>query len=384
MKSVFTISTIILFVMTGCGKSNQSDNIITVDVTANYPEKELILEDFLDVEYISMETTDEFISQCYLRDVGKEIILVTNRINDGNIFIFDRKTGKGIRKINRMGQGGEEYAYITWITLDEENGELFVNSPGNKILVYDLNGNFKRSINYPEGASFMNMFNYDKDNLICYDYSEYYNVGENRGKSYHVLISKQDGSVTREFFIPFNTIISPIMRTGDAIVAAASADQIIPYNGNWVLTDTSSDSLYTLQDNKISPFIIRTPSIGVMDTKVFLSISLITDRYYFMRTLKNEYDFEKDRGFPTNSLMYDKKENNIFKYKVYTNDYTEKKTIGLEARPINGEIAAWHILEADRLVDDFKNGLLKGKLKEIASKLDEESNPVIRLVKHRK
>jgi hypothetical protein len=36
------------------------------------------------------------------------------------------------------------------------------------------------------------------------------------------------------------------------------------------------------------------------------------------------------------------------------------------------------------LVEAYKNDELKGRLKEIAAKLNEESNPVIMLVKHRK
>ena len=67
---------------------------------------------------------------------------MTNRNNDGDIFIFDRKTGKGVRKINRQGPGAEEYTRINEIILDESNGEIFVKSPGNKILVYDLYGKF--------------------------------------------------------------------------------------------------------------------------------------------------------------------------------------------------------------------------------------------------
>ena len=37
--------------------------------------------------------------------LGKRFVLVTNLLNDGNIFVFDRKTGKAVRKINRKGQG---------------------------------------------------------------------------------------------------------------------------------------------------------------------------------------------------------------------------------------------------------------------------------------
>lgn len=59
---------------------------------------------------LQLETTDEFLTQGSVQDVGKEYLLVKNRNNDGDIFIFDRQTGKGVRKINRQGQGAEEYA----------------------------------------------------------------------------------------------------------------------------------------------------------------------------------------------------------------------------------------------------------------------------------
>lgn len=57
MKWIITISAILLFTLAGCGKDKQSTNeLITVDVTKNYPEKELTLQDFMDVEYIPLET----------------------------------------------------------------------------------------------------------------------------------------------------------------------------------------------------------------------------------------------------------------------------------------------------------------------------------------
>jgi hypothetical protein len=126
MKRAITILATILSLTTGCGGNKQStDDVITVDVNANYPKKELILQDFMDVEYIALETTDEFVCQGAVLAIGKEIILVKNYVKDGNIFIFDRK-GKGIKKINRKGQGGEEYTTVSNIVLDEDAGEMFV------------------------------------------------------------------------------------------------------------------------------------------------------------------------------------------------------------------------------------------------------------------
>jgi hypothetical protein len=52
-------------------------------------------------------------------------------------------------------------------------------------------------------------------------------------------------------------------------------------------------------------------------------------------------------------------------------------------RPVNHEIESWQPLEAHRLVEDYEKGELKGKLKEIAATLNEESNPVIMLIKHK-
>lgn len=114
MKKLTFIEVIILFVMTGCGVGNSStDDFITVDVNESYSsKKELILQDFMDVEYIPLETNDEFINQGCVQAVGDKYIIVTNYRKDGDIFVYDR-SGKAIRKINRKGQGGGRI-YIFW------------------------------------------------------------------------------------------------------------------------------------------------------------------------------------------------------------------------------------------------------------------------------
>ena len=395
MKKTIAFLAIILFVTAGCGRGKRSstvirsaDNLITVDVTASYPEKELILQDFMDVEYIPLETNDDFLTQGVVLAVGKEIILVKNWINDGDIFIFDRKTGKGLRKINRKGQGGEEYLYITGVVLDENNNEIFVNSSSTKkILVYDLYGKFKRSYNHAKDTQYSDiLFNYDTDHLICYDMSGYYKDGEDRGnQSYHAIISKQDGSITQEISIPFKKIKAPAVRTGDATAVTLAVLPIIPYRGNWILVETSCDTVYNYvpNDNTSHPFIVRTPSIHSMDPEIFLTLGTLTNRYYFIKTIKKIFDSATGREFPMSGLMYDKQENALFNFSVYNGDYTEKKGVDMTTRPLDHEIAAGHILEAYRLVDDYEKGLLKGRLKEIAAELDEESNPVIMLVKYK-
>jgi hypothetical protein len=387
MKKLILIEVIILFVMTGCGGGIQStDDFITVDVTKNYSiKKELILQDFTDVEYIALETNDNFVNQGFVQAIGKEIILVTNYNNDGDIFVYDR-TGKAIRKINRKGQGGEEYISYRGVTLDDENNEMFINDYyARKIQAYDLEGNFKRSLKQKEGGGtryYWGILNYDKDNLICYD--------ELNEEIPFLLVSKQDGSITKEIKTPFKEkkIFIQLLRTEEGTRAAGpdNYSRITPFNGNWILLEPSSDTIYTLMpDYSLRPFIVRTPPVHSMNPEIILTLKLLSDRYFFMESIKNVYDFNKEAGFPKTYFMYDTQEKDFFSYVTYNGDYSYKKEVYMVAlTPINHEGESWCSINAFELRKDYEKGKLKGKLKEIAATLDDDSNPVIMVVKDKK
>lgn len=386
MKNEITTLAIILFIAAGLVGCNQSDtnHLITVDVTKSYPEKELILQDFMDVEYIPLETNDEFVTQGVVMAIGNKYLLVKNRSNDGDIFVFDRNTGKALRKINKMGKGPEEYNHITDIVLEEEKNEIFINSmTTKKILVYDLFGNFKRSFKHTEDARYINVCNYDKENLICYNELVYYKDGENRGsESFNTIISKQDGSITRNIYLPFDVIKAPLVKDGDRTVSTAVLP-IIPYHDTWLLVETSSDTVYNYvpKKNKLIPFLVKAPTTN---PEIFLTMGTLTDRYYFMQTIKAVFDFSKGRGFPITGLMYDRQENAVFAPTVINGDYVKRKTVDMTSHPVNSEIATFQNIEAYQLSKAYKNGELKGKLKEIAAELNDESNPVIMVMKNKK
>ena len=68
MKKRTAIGAVVLSVLAGigivgCQQSEISESLVTIDVKADYPEKELTLQDFMEVEYIPLETNDEFITQ---------------------------------------------------------------------------------------------------------------------------------------------------------------------------------------------------------------------------------------------------------------------------------------------------------------------------------
>ena len=389
-----TISTWVITLLSiatcgGCIQTNtQEDELITVDVTASYPKKELILQDFMDVEYIPLESSNEFVTMGWLHAIGKDIMVIRNRNRntDGDIFIFDRN-GKALRKINRLGQGNEEYQFLLAITLDEENNEIFVNDHWmRKIFVYDLFGKFKRSFEHKQGWYGMDIYNFDRNNLICCTNGLDSN---DENLNTYVIISKQNGSITKEIEIPYDKKVSSLVYSADSShVMPIRNRTLIPHRGNsLMLMENSSDTIYKLSsDYSMTPLIVRTPLIGSMSPGIFLYPAVLTDQYCFMQTVKAEWNWQANTGHKRTDLMYDKQEKAIFEYVIYNADYDNEQPVCLTSEiPFgNNEIAVVLKLEAVELVEAYKKGQLKGKLKEIAATLDEESNPVLMLVKYKK
>jgi len=373
--------------------SMDNDDFITVNVTKSYStRKTLILQDFMDVEYIALETNDEFLHQGNVLDIGEKYILVRNQVSDGNIFIYDRH-GKALRKINRKGEGPEEYNDYRFAVLDEISEEIFIDdNMKSKCFVYDLYGKFKRSFAYDKASEtalhgvkrYIDMFNFDKDYLICFD--------EFNKETPFVLISKQDGRIAKEIKLPFKEklILQNFIEVEPGIgrmVMLSPHFSVIPHKGNYILCEVSSDTVYTFSpDYSMRPFIARTPPVQSIDPALFLFVRLISNRYIFLETTKNEFNWNTGTGFAKDYFMYDRQEKNAFGYIVYNGDYATQEIYMSRLTPVNhAEIAYQQKIEAYRLVDDYQNGRLKdGKLKEIASQLDAEDNPVIMLVKHKK
>lgn len=397
MKRVDVILAIFLIIATGCGgnkKSNSSNNntstvatqdtFITVDVSKKYPLKELILQDIMDVEYIPLESTDEFLCQGVVQAIGKEIILVKNVINDGDIFIFDRN-GKSLRKFNRKGQGSEEYIFNLSVFLDEDKGEIYVDEVIRNVLVYDLYGNFLRNI-HRDNVKWINAGNYNSDFLIARE-SPSAQKGKDTDNQLFVLISKQNGNIVKDFRIYFEKKIEwGITNHAGNTGAAPRPYPIIPYHDGWLLMEPSSDTIFRIsQDYSLSPFMARTPSIQSMKPAVFLLPCIFTDRYHFMETITMEANLLRNEGFPKTQLVYDKKENSLFEYTMLNNDFPEKGPVNFTMQETtNSEIAFWQKMEPHELIEAYAKGQLKGKLKDIAAELQEDSNPVIMLVKYRK
>ncbi|MDL2244774.1 6-bladed beta-propeller, partial [Parabacteroides sp. OttesenSCG-928-J18] len=241
-------------------------------------------------------------------------------------------------------------------------------------VVYNLDGAFKRNIKTDEGIRYENIYSFDREHLIG-------DVGDN-GKATEKtfrIITKENGSLAKEIKIPFEQKKSTI--TTDANGKLQSLyyyAPLLPYHDSWILTEASSDTIFCLRpDFSVNPFIVNTPSVqSSVFANLFLFSKIQTDRYYFMEKVSN-----KEKIIKTD-LLYDTKEKAIYEYTLFNDDYSNKQQVTMaNSGCSNAKIVFWQKMEAHSLVESFQKGELKGKLKTIAANLDNESNPVIMLVK---
>ena len=379
----------------GDGKQKDSDGLIRVDVSKSYPKKELILQDLFDIEYVPLETTDEMLTEGHIQYIGDNYMIFKNLGRmAGEIFIFDRQ-GKAVRKINRLGQSGEEYLNILGIDYDEQADELFVNSHySDKVFVYDSEGNYKRSFDYLDGILYNPIKILDTERLIAYDdYSEYDKVPVKR--DCYLILSREDGRLLEKIHIPYEEkkdmdIVQKNLNGKQTRSWRIRNTLMLPLQDDWLLNEPSADTIYTYSFAQgLKPLIVRTPPVNEMDPEVYLFPTIFTDRYVFMQAVERSFNFGVDKDVPRTNLIYDKTEQTAYEGEVINRDF--------EGMPVNlwfahrvimefndDEIAFATRLEAPDLVEALNDGKLRGPLKEIASSLDEEDNPVLMIAKYKK
>lgn len=380
-KTGIIACSILLASLMGCGNKEQAAPWTNIDLSGSIPKEKRILQDLFEIEYVALETTDSFLTRGFIEAVSPHL-LITYDYGEGCLSLFDRATGKGIRQIKRQGQGPEEFTSPSNVIIDEKREELFISDYSlRKILIYDMKGNFKRSFKTVDENYYTELLDYDDGHLLAYKSP----AGPHDESSCHLLISKQDGSLTKEIRFPIDQVETPIFTHGK-LTSTPFFYLTAPYGERWALTVTSSDTIYSFDaDGNASPLIVRSPSIHGMDPQVFLYPTILTDRYYFLRAQKKEFDLETMKGFPTQMLLYDTQEKKLVEYTLINADMEDGPSINFYSiRPLGCDALGALTLQAPDLVEAREAGKLKGKLQSITERLDEESNPVIVLLEEKR
>jgi hypothetical protein len=399
---MITKNTLIYCLLTGClllllitCKQSKEQNIVTVDVTKQYMQKDAIpIQDIAEVEYIPLETNERFLCNEEAGGfafIGNEVIIYYNFYNDESILIFD-KTGKAMTKINKKGQSGEEYISLRQVVYDSEPDELYILTPTD-IVVYDLSGNYKRRFSqvvtnaqiaigdetYDFPYLYDGIYNFNKDYLLCFrdNATCYVNIPS------FFVVSKHSGEKIEDISIPCEKCIEKYVGSPEEGTVQGIYSNVRPAvktGGYTILNESSSDTIYKLTpDLSLIPIMARKPAIQNMKIPVFLNINMETDRYYFMTSVK------KEEKLPYTPLIYDKQTGEIAEQNFYNTDDLSKKKIVVGAAANEEFVAiddkrAYLSIPAFRLKEAYDNGTLTGRLKEIASKLKEDDNLVLMLI----
>lgn len=346
--------------------------LCTFDVTKSYPEKEISVQSIAEVEYIPLETRgDMLMRRKDTRYLDENEIIATN----GQDVMFFNRDGSALYSFNRKGGSGEEYSNIFDLVYDKKNEEIFIlDYMLKRIRVYSKKGVFKRTFNVksPKGKHVEGLLSWDDNSLLCFSPEEPI-----------MFVSKKDGHVSKTLRTSSGKTIEMKIRKEDGFIVIVCFKFYGRALDGYMLTDISSDSTFILvPNNELKLFSIRKPSVHKMEVPVVFIPCLETSNYYFASTVKKEYDFANNIGYPYEYLMYDKKENKIYTPKLYNSDYTNKEYFDIDEYFTILAPGQFLIgLRADKLIEDYQNNKLKGNLKEIASKLKEDDNPVLMLMK---
>lgn len=361
----------------------QNANFWELDVAKDYPEKTINLEEIADVRYVPLETTDHSLIQGIHKMATSKDKIVICDIVQNIIFIFD-KDGHYISSINKKGAGPQEYSSIQNFAVDFQKEEIYICDYPLKyrILTYSFDGEFIRESKLDQKIWPSILYNYDENHLIAYD--NYNMESENANKQPYSLINKENGQVSPLPLIIENRKSNRVMTSdGDKFMSfSIDIDPMIKTDDGVVISDFALDTIYKYTDHKLIPIGVR-KNIGQKDLSAFCAYS---SNYALLNIVKMDVD-EKNIGdaprkMDSELFLLDWKSSSISAVTIKMSDMIRRNEIRWDSYSKDlHESGVAHSFRASVLIKRLKEQRLNGKLKEIASTLNEDDNPVLMLAK---
>ena len=368
-----------------CTSQPQSTTgIPVVDFEKEYPQKDLLVSENADVEYVRLETTDEVLldglAGLYLSVTDR--FIVTNNSKEGRIFVFNRQ-GKHLYNFMRKGNSGEEFMYAKKVRVDDKAEEIFVLDARNKVLVYTLDGKFKRVLDLPKDIRADDLWNYDDEWLLSYDNYNLDREGLTCAEQPFFLISKKDGQVKR-IGVNAKDRIGPRIyfeKNGQRGVMAVSMNYIYKNGDEFVLSELGNDTVFMLKNGEISPLLVRTPGSKDKDVRSMMSAPLKLGDYIEVVEAPKELKMESGK-IETKSVYLNLKTGECFDLNLKDDvNFVEPSAVRSSEYV---EAPKNHILSmpnTDRLFRWKEEGKLKGKLAEMVDEMQEDDNPILIIYK---
>ena len=382
-RILYSAAFMLALLATGCGDANQKPSALPqIDVRTNYPEKEICLQDVAEVSYIALDSQDGILFRGNVNDFSDKGIVILDSQN--NRLIFFDKQGKFQHVIQRQGQGPEEYSMMLDALVDWDKEDVFVFDSGSRIVVYSLDGTFKRKLPLNANLVQHDAYIWSDSQLVACRYGNWDKDEKLVPYQPIVLLSKEDGkmdslSYRKEHSFP--TYIGA--KEMNIRIHWPSLDKL---NGDVYVNDLSADTIYRLdaRTQALQPVMTRTPSVTLDDLDgYFMDLKGVSSQYYFLHFLARQASMDSHFVMvdeKSRNAVYDRKEGKVYHPKFTNKDYPSMEKIHLNFCEEENACAIVQ-LEAFKLIEALEAGELSGELKTIAESLKEEDNPVLMVVK---
>ena len=387
--NIFWFISLTISLLSGCSQNHLStDGLPVIDVTKNYPEKEIRLSDIADIMYVHLDSKhDDFLykgSICYIT----ENTLVVNDLVTQSVLFFS-KDGAPQSRINRYGNGPEEYAGpVNNVIYDEAADDVFIYGGAYKnfIQVYSSKGEYKRKLFLPYGVQVVGQMDiFDSQSLIVFNQGRNINKMaakyDNRDYLPHpidssfFLISKADGQVLEyiQMTASQNDLSFKIPTGG--IGWPPTGNNIAKHTEGFLLSYPETDTVFHYSKNKeLTPVISKIPPVDKQEPKIILINCFDLEKYQFMEAQIVDNDY-----FHVNHInkhyIRDKKTGEIFQQKIVIPDYKGKKIMisSKFGSFLHGNVTRIE-LDLMELKQAYRENRLSGKLKELVETLNEKSD----------
>ena len=397
MKKFYLILTCAALCACGGGNKQQKKmeeettiSLPILDLEKKFPQKVITLQDIADVEYIVLESHKNALAGSQYTVVTDSIIVTFSSFED-NILFFHRN-GKFSHFFNCKGESGKEYTAISDMRVNVATKEIYINDNLKRcVQVYTYNGEYIRTLKLkstPHNGYLMGtIYNCDEEHILAEDW---WNVDELKEQPTnhqpYYRISTSDGSICR---LPL--YIEKRIRDGfkwydeesDTFGSMGVGLSPVAYiNDELIIADFGLDTVYSYKENLLTPIAVRKNQMKSEDVPIVASIEAITDKYYLWYACEKDI---KKTIWPDWTYLQDRRTGKCIQTKLVDKNITDKKHRFRSRPSANGyTVPKHHIMQyypAYVLIELLEEGKLQGELKEIASKLTEEDNPVIMLAK---
>jgi len=352
-------------------------NVLSIDT---YQDTNLKFSQFCDsVKNISLETNEtSLIGNIQKVLIYEGWIFVVDKEMTNSVYIF-KDNGEFIKVINHRGKGPKEYQQIEDITIDKNNNELvLLDNDGKKILFYDFFGNYQSEVHIDFWAS---SIAYIGSNHFLFDLSSYH-------EGHNLLITDRRGTPVKEMYpITTEAFYTDILKMYSAFS---------PYkNGVNINFPVSNDVYYFDNENEeIEPsYFIDYSDQGISQKGLEAIGSVAEFRELSKKGLRvgSEFFLESDRYIymfagkknQLVNILIDKKEN-----KWYEGNFLDDSLnvpllniVGVTENTFISYLYPSLLLNFWKALPEEEKKKPKNKaLKQLIATIDDDDNPILRLL----